>query len=143
MRRTQDISLSRLLVQVKLHMKEEFLIVSYSCQMNTQWSHQRSCSEPRSITQILINWEESAWISSRTSGPQHCKSDQCFSPSRLWCLFQIWMILLINQSPITGRQMKMEPLTKQSHGPLNLLTTEKYLNDAFMWLIPHEMKFKT
>ena len=120
MRRTQDISMSKLLDQLKHHMREEYLIVSYSCRMNTQWSHQRYCSEPKSITQILTNLEEFAWIFWRTSGPQHCKSDQCFYPSKLWCLFQTWMILLINQSQITGKKIKLELLIKQRNGPFNM-----------------------
>ena len=125
MRKIIDISTSRSLAQPRLHMREVSLIASSSCQMSTQWFHQRSSSEPRSITQILISWVEFALIFWRTSGLQLSKLDPFSSPSRLWCLFQTWMIHLIKKLLITGNKIKMVPSPRPRSGPSNMLPNEQ------------------
>lgn len=124
MRRITDISMSRLLAQLRLHMKVVFSIASSSCQTSTQWFHQRSSSEPRSTIQISINWEEFALISWKTSGLQLFKSDLYFFPFKLWCLFQTWMIHLIRKLPISGNKIKKVPSREPRNGPSNMLLNE-------------------
>ena len=131
MSKTTDTSTSRLLVQLKLHTREVFLIASFSCQMSTQWCHQRFCSEPRFTTQTSTSWEEFASIFWKTSGLLHSKSGPFSFQSRRWCLYQTWMILLTKRSPISGRPTKRVPSRKLRNGLSNMLPSElEYLTQV-------------
>lgn len=117
----------RLQAQLKRHTKVAFSIASSSSQMNTQWSHQRFFSELKSTIQILTSLVESASISWRTNGLLLFRLDRFFSQSRLWCLFQTWMILWIRKLRMPGRLIKRPPSRRPRSGPSNMPTIEQWV----------------
>lgn len=136
MSKTIGIFMSRLLVQLKLLTREVSLIASFSCLMSTLWFHQRFCSEPRFIIQILTNWVEFALIFWKTSGLQHFKSDLCFFQFKHWCRSPTWMILLTKRSLISGRLTKKVQSRKLKSGLSNMPPNE--INDRAKKLKLHE-----
>lgn len=125
MRRIQDISLLRSLAPPRLHMKVEFSIASFSCQMSTQWCHQRSFSEPRSTTRTSTSLVESAWISWRTSGLPRFRLDRCCCQFKPWCLSQTWMIPWIRRLPMLGKLIRRQPSRRPRSGRFSTPTTEQ------------------
>ena len=125
MRIISDISLSRLLVQPRLHTRVECSVVNSSFLMSIQWLLQRYFSEPKSIIQISISLEESASISWRTNGHQPFKSELSYFPSNLWWQLQTLMTHLIKELQTTGNQMKMVQSRKPRNGLWPMPTTER------------------
>ena len=137
---TSDISLSRLLDQPRLLMREECSTVNSSFLMSIQWLLQRFFSEPKSTIQISISSEESALISWRTNGLQPFKSELSYSPFNLWWVLQTLMTHLTKESQITGNPTKMAQSRKPRNGLWPTPITEHitvyndhYITEWYIW----------
>ena len=125
MKRTPDTSLLKLQDRLKPLTKVVFLIVSFSCQMSTQWSHQKFFSERRSTTRTSTNSVGSASTFWRTSGLLLSRSDLYSCPFKPWCLFQTWMIRWTKRSRMLGKLIRKAPSREPRNGRFSMPTTER------------------